>query len=419
MRKDDHPIILDVDSPAYGGISIGRWGSKIVFVKGALPSETVEVKIEAEKKDYYIASVVQIHKASPYRISPTCQYFTSCGGCHLQYLSYGQQISLKEAVLADCLKRIASIDIPISPSIFSNSPWGYRRRGQFKVSFTGIGFHREKTREIIPIYGCPLVVDEINACLGKLGSMMEDFPKLFHGITEIQLTCGDGVIGLIKTKNGQIHDMPLLRELLPKSGLAGAVVQQKDSYKMCYGRRNITLALHNLRYVVSPMTFFQSHWALNQIVVQLVKDSLQPLKGLRILDLYAGAGNFSLPLASDAEEVIAVEENAYAIDDAMRNAKINSIKNCRFIRSSAEHLVPASPVNIVIVDPPRAGLTKKAIDTICDLMPERIVYLSCHPATFARDLKRFLVTYDIESVRMIDFFSQTYHIEAIAFLRAK
>lgn len=419
MRKDDPPIILDVDSPAYGGISLGRWRSKIVLIKGALPSETVEVKIEAEKKDYYIASVVQIHTPSPDRIAPTCEYFTSCGGCHLQYLSYREQISLKEAVLADCLKRIASIEIPLSPSIFSNSPWGYRRRGQFKVSFDGIGFHREKTREVIPIYRCPLVVDEINACLGKLTLMMEDDPKLFQGITEIQLTGCDGVIGLIKTKDGQIHDTPLLRELLRKSGIVGAVVKQKGSYKMCYGRRYTTLALHNLNYVVSPMTFLQSHWELNQTVVQLVKDTLQPLKGQRILDLYAGAGNFSLPLASHAEEVIAVEENAYAIDDGMRNAKINSLKNCRFIRSSAEHLVVTSSANIVIVDPPRSGLTKKAIDTICDLMPERIVYLSCHPATFARDLKRFLVTYDIESVRMIDFFSQTYHIEAIAFLRVK
>ncbi|MBI3592517.1 MAG: class I SAM-dependent RNA methyltransferase, partial [Nitrospirae bacterium] len=177
--------------------------------------------------------------------------------------------------------------------------------------------------------------------------------------------------------------------------------------------------LENLKYTISPMSFFQSHWKLNQAVVKFVKDNLQPLRGCRVLDLYSGAGNFSLPVAIDADEVIAVEENPHAIKDGKRNLEINNIRNCRFIRSSAENINIRGDIDILIVDPPRLGLTNRAIDKILAKTPERIAYISCNPATLGRDLKKFLTKYELESVRMIDFFPQTYHTESLTFLRLR
>jgi 23S rRNA (uracil1939-C5)-methyltransferase len=167
---------------------------------------------------------------------------------------------------------------------------------------------------------------------------------------------------------------------------------------------------------VSPEGFFQSNWKLNLSLVDIIKSSLQPLKDKKILDLYAGAGNFSLPLAKDAR-VIAVEENRAAIKDGTRNLKINKIRNCKFIRSSSENFQVKDHIDIVIIDPPRMGLTKKAMGNVLSVLPESIVYISCNPATFARDLKILLSKYEVESLRMIDFFPQTYHIETLAFLK--
>ncbi len=147
-----------------------------------------------------------------------------------------------------------------------------------------------------------------------------------------------------------------------------------------------------------------------------MKETLQPLKDKKILDLYAGAGNFSLPLAKDAR-VIAVEESRAAIKDGTRNLKINKIRNCKFIRSTSENFQAKDHIDIVIIDPPRPGLAKRAMSNVLSLLPERIVYISCNPATFARDLKILLAKYEVESLRMADFFPQTYHIETLAFLR--
>jgi 23S rRNA (uracil1939-C5)-methyltransferase len=143
------------------------------------------------------------------------------------------------------------------------------------------------------------------------------------------------------------------------------------------------------------------------------------LQGKKIIDLYSGAGNFALPLALDAKEVIAIEDSASAINDGKRNAKLNSINNCRFRKCEAEQLDEVGACDVLVLDPPRAGLTNRVINKILALEPERIVYISCNPSTFARDLKKLLVKYEAESLRLIDFFPQTYHIESVCFLRLR
>jgi 23S rRNA (uracil1939-C5)-methyltransferase len=148
-------------------------------------------------------------------------------------------------------------------------------------------------------------------------------------------------------------------------------------------------------------------------------DALQPLEGKIVLDLYAGAGNFSLPLAMHAASVTAVEENPGAVEDGKRNLKLNGIKNCRFIRSNVDSLRISEPVDILVVDPPRQGIGDFAIGRIFDIAPERVAYISCDPASFSRDIKKLIERYEVESVCMIDFFPQTYHIESMAFLRLR
>ncbi|WP_333654557.1 class I SAM-dependent RNA methyltransferase [Dissulfurispira sp.] len=418
MKAENKVITLKAELPAYGGLSIGKWKGKVVFIKNTIPGETIEAKLEEERKDYYTASTTKILEPSPDRIEPNCKFFGLCGGCQSQHISYQGQIKLKEEILKDSLKRIGKIDIELSKPLIYDNPWHYRYRGQFKVSHEKVGFYREKTREVIDIDCCLLMTEEINGYLLKAKDTLRKSGHL-HAVSEVHISYGDGAIALIKTKGKQPAKWPELAPAFLHAGFSGVFIDSGEKRLLKYGNHYITLDLEGLKYTISPMSFFQSHWRLNQAVVRFVKGRLQPLKGKRVLDLYSGAGNFSLPISLDAGEVIAVEENPFAIEDGKRNLQINGIKNCRFIRSSIEGLNIKDSTDIIILDPPRLGLTNAAMDKILDMVTERIVYVSCNPATLARDLKKLLAAYELESIRMIDFFPQTYHIESLAFLRTK
>ncbi|GBD97926.1 MAG TPA: class I SAM-dependent RNA methyltransferase [Nitrospirae bacterium] len=408
-------LILKAARPAFGGLFIGRHEGKVVMIKGALlPDETVEVTIDDEKKDYITASVRKIIEPSPHRIEPACKHFGSCGGCHFQHIPYNLQIQIKEEILMDCLKRLAKIETALSAPLINNNPWNYRLRGQFKACRGKAGFYRENSREIVDIDNCPLMVKEINESFRKAKYLLKGI-----NIREIHITAGDSLIALIKApgfKKSAAQWNRLASGFLD-SGFSGLFVEMKNKKLLRYGDRYTVLPLADLKYTISPMSFFQSNWGLNRRVVSFIKNNLQPLKGKKVLDLYSGAGNFSIPAAGT--EVTAVEGNPFAIEDGKRNLEINNISNCRFIRSPAADFHSEDRFDIVILDPPRAGLSNKGMDKVLTLMPERIVYISCNPSTFARDLRRLTAKYGIESIRMINFFPQTYHIESLAFLNLR
>lgn len=409
----NNSFIIKPSLAAYGGFSIGKWKDKVVLIKGAIPGEEVEASIENEKSDYFIAKTLKVIKQSPDRITPECEYFGVCGGCHYQYISYARQVRLKEEILQDCIKRIAKIETQVSDSIFHEIPWGYRYRGQFKVVDKKIGFYREKTRDIVDIKRCPLMVNEINNCLDAIhDAFLTRGNDLLQHISDIHIACGDVIAFLITAKDMKI-DLKRLAESLPD--MISLSIFCNGKIFSLHGRDYITLNLNGLKYTVSPMSFFQSHWRLNKVVVDFVKKSLQPLEDKKILDLYSGAGNFSIPLAQISKEVIAIEENPYAVIDGKRNIKINQIKNCEFICIPVEN-AHIQKADIIVVDPPRSGLTNKTVEKLLNSSAEKIVYISCNPSTLARDIKKLIKKYEIESLRMIDFFPQTYHIEAICFL---
>ncbi len=407
-------VTIKVEIPAYGGRSISKLNGKIVMIKGAIPGETAEVMLQEEKKDYSIGTAVSIPIPSPDRCMPECGYFGLCGGCQLQYIAYSRQVRLKEEILRDCIKRIAKAETELSPSIVGTSSWNYRLRGQFKISRGRTGFYKEKSREVVDIKFCPLMSAEVNQYLERARSLVGNMTA-----GEVHISFGGGAIALIKTSYPDDIDCGKLSRDFIEAGFSGAVVQMPHRKAIRKGMQYMTLDLDNLSYTVSPLSFFQSNWSLNQAVVGFLKSALQPLKGKRVMDLCSGAGNFSLPLAAAADHVVAVEESAYAVTDGIRNAEINGIKNCIFINSSMDSAVINEDVDTLIADPPRPGLTDRTIDNILRALPGEIAYISCNPTTLARDLKKLFVHYEIESIRMIDFFPQTYHIESLALLVRK
>lgn len=409
------PDAIRAEIPVYGGYVIARDG-KVVFIKGAVPGELVEVSVVERKKDYSTAYVTNVLEPSPFRRQPPCSIFGICGGCHFQFIGYERQMSIKEEIILDTMRRIGGADISLEPSMTGNE-LGYRHRANFKVSSEGdIGFYRDGTRDVVPVEKCLLMNKEINDVLQVLRDVD------LRGIKDIQVISGDTVVLLIK---GDISERAI-QDIMDR-GISGIAFENGDSI----GKDYITLDLNGIKYTVTPWSFFQSNWALNRVVVDAVIKRLSPLDDKKVLDLYAGSGNFSLPIALSAKEVVSVEENSYAVEDGRRNASLNGIKNCIFINASVEEISGGrkkqqiarffgeAACNISILDPPRAGLTQDSLKKLMELQPEKIVYLSCNPATLARDIKKMKERYDIESLRMIDFFPNTYHIEALAFLNLK
>jgi len=396
--------VLKADAAVYGGYVISRDGG-VVFIRGALPGEVVEVSLREKKKDYSVAVVTEVIERSEGRVEPRCPYFGDCGGCQLQFASYEKQVAMKSAVLIDCLHRIGNIDMELTPPLVG-ADFSYRHRAQFKVTKDGrIGFYREGSREVLPIESCPLMAGPINAALARLNAAD------LRGIREVHVTAGDCVLALLK---GVEYGEALAGRFL-EMGFDG-VAFDDGTYA---GKGHAGFDMMGLLYSVSPWSFFQSNWALNTELVGVIRDALMPLEGKRVADLYAGAGNFSLPLAREGAEVQAVEENPHAIKDGQRNVSFNKLRKFRFVKGRAESVRLQGEFDIAVLDPPRPGLTAGAMKRLQELGPERAAYVSCNPSTFARDLKKLSGLYEIESVRMIDLFPNTYHVESLALLRKK
>jgi 23S rRNA (uracil1939-C5)-methyltransferase len=398
-------LILKSLMPAYGGYTIAR-DDKVIFLKGAIPGELVDVEIEERKRNYSVARVINVIEPSEFRTVPQCRVFGICGGCQLQYISYERQLTMKDEILLDSLNRLGSIETALGTAL-SDSQWNYRHKAQFKISKQGEpGFFRQTTREVVTFENCPLMKQEINDIFQKIKEN-----DLAHNLSEMHIALGDTPVALLRGKD---YDESLF-DRFTEIGLSG--IAYNDS--IAYGGAYTGFDMNGLRYTVSPWTFFQSHWSLNRKLLDFLIEKLIPLEGKRVLDLYAGAGNFSIPVSRHAAEVVAVEENEYAVEDGLRNLNLNNIGNCRFIKSSAEKYKINTEYDLIILDPPRPGVASEVIKKILENSPQRIVYISCNPSTFARDLKKLKEKYDVVSVNQIDFFPNTFHIEAVAVLQMR
>src|SRR5208337_2208150 len=239
-------VTIKAEIPAYGGRSIGKLNGKIVMIKGAIPGEMAEVILEEEKKDYSLGTAVSIHNPSPDRCMPECGYFGLCGGCQLQYIACSRQVQLKA-------------EIELSPSIVSAGPWNYRLRGQFKIARGRVGFYREKSREVVDIKACPLMSEEVNQYLARARSLLVNMT-----VGEMHISFGGGAVALLKTSHPDDMDYKKLSRDFLDSGFSGIIVQMPRRKAIRLGMQYLTLDLENLNYTVSPLSFFQSNWSLNQ-----------------------------------------------------------------------------------------------------------------------------------------------------------
>jgi 23S rRNA (uracil1939-C5)-methyltransferase len=391
----------------YGGDALARLpDGRAVFIPYALPDEELLIWLVEEKERYARGEIIEIIKPSPLRIQPRCPHFCDCGGCHYQHISYEEQLKIKESIFIDQLERMGKIiDPPVKEIVPSPMVWNYRNQIQLHISREGeLGFLRHRSDQIVPIQECHLPEDSLNQIWPALS--LEYIP----GLDRITIRSGeegqDTLIVLESSDPKPIEfsvDLPLSAV---HQGPGGEIVLAGDDFTI--------IPIQDIPFVVSSGSFFQVNTPVAELIVNFLLEKLPLNDDSLVLDVYCGVGLFSAFLAPRVGKVIGIESDPKAGEDFLYN--LASHKNVDFYDLPAENVLPFLDLtpDIILLDPPRAGISKTVLDSVVSLNPGLIVYISCDPATLARDSNRFQKQgFVSQESTPFDMFPQTFHIESV------
>jgi 23S rRNA (uracil1939-C5)-methyltransferase len=425
------------------GQAVGRTGGMVVFCFGPLPHERARVRITTVKPKYAVGEMISLTLRSPFRAQPFCPVFGTCGGCQVQHMTYPAQLGWKRDVVKNALQRIGGFnDVPVRDPIGMINPRAYRNKMSLVVDRQGpapqVGFYQQRSHDLVPIAGCPIVMPQLNTHIGRLNdmltepSMTEAFRQTRHIVERTAKATEQTVVTFTTTEpSEELHALaPELKRQLPGAvGITNsydlssqnAIVGRKHA--LMSGQPQIEEQIAGVRYRVSAGSFFQVNVEIVARIFEFMRRGLDVPR--KIVDLYCGAGTFSLYFAKLGSEVLGVEENAQAIAEAQENAGLNELAgSVRFVSGRVEEMVRRGEVRtalrdaqIVFLDPPRKGSDEVTLDAIAQSGVPNIWYLSCDPATLARDLK-FLAAkgYRLSVVQPFDMFPHTGHIETLVTL---
>ncbi len=419
---------LDIEALTLGGSGIGRRDGKAIFVPLTAPGDRILCRIVRDKKRYAEAECVEVLRGAPSRRQPLCPVFGRCGGCQWQHIPYLEQCRWKERLFSDILERQGGIAEPPSLSIVpSPSEWNYRSRMQFKCRLTAdgfvMGFYRRGSHFVVDVPHCPIAESPINDALRLFREWLPQAPSPGE-IPQVDMDMGDD--GRVRAVVHFIGDdaaalRAYLRPRCEVSGLSVFLQQgRKETITRVCGEEDLHLAVGSppQRLAYGPGGFAQVNRSQNRALVDEVVRAAALCGTETVLDLFCGMGNFSLPLARHAARLIGVEGYPPAIATAKRNAAANGIGNAEFHAAAADSFgsFVSGAVDVAVLDPPREG-AYAVVKALSALRPARIVYVSCDPATLARDLVPLVHGgYDLVSTRAFDLFPQTHHIESLSVL---
>ncbi|WP_337403231.1 23S rRNA (uracil(1939)-C(5))-methyltransferase RlmD [Dialister invisus] len=429
------------------GEGIGSVDGFTVFVLGALPGETVTAEIILLKKSYALGKLLSIEQESPFRVVPECPVYENCGGCQLSHLTYEGQLDMKYRRVKDVIERIAGesgkLVRPVLPAVH---PFAYRNKMAVPAGLVkgeaALGCYRQGSHDIIPVSSCAIQKEENNRLLQfarrfieKYGISVYDEKTRKGSLRHVMGRVGDDgkVMVVLVTASetlpeekrwieGIQKELPevisLWHNIQPKPGntILGAKIRH------LWGRETLTASLCGLQFEVSPYSFFQVHKEQAEILYEKALEYADLKGGETVIDAYCGTGTISLCLAKKAKRVIGIEIVKPAIEDAKKNAKKNHMENTEFYAADAGKLMPqlyrqGLVPDVIVMDPVRAGCSEEVLKAAAGMNPKRIVYVSCNPATFARDAKILKSEgYEIKEVQPVDMFPQTMHVEAIVLL---
>jgi 23S rRNA (uracil1939-C5)-methyltransferase len=440
LHPNRHPepfvITLDIESLAYGGDAVSRLeDGRTAFVRGACPGDQVTAEITEDRGRFVRATVREVLAASPDRVGAPCPYFGSCGGCQWQHISYSLQLLSKRQSVVDALVRIGKVtdaDDLVAQTIASPAEYGYRNKAELvpdaHAQRLALGFHKAASGEVVPVDACLLLPKRAQkaprALSGALRYVAGDSPLGISRVTvrvarhtkdlEIAVWTPPGAFprSLSARTLGQALSPTSLVRVMHK-GPAEERSVSKVEVLAGKGQWREKLGVHE--YLVSAPSFFQVNTLAAEQMVGLVLEELDPDGTDRVLDLYAGVGTFTLPLAERAGEVTAVESHGPAVRDLRRNLEVNATWAEVVGGDAAREIGALGYFDLILVDPPRAGVTSAVLDAIAAARPRVLIYVSCDPTTLARDAKSLASAgMRLVSATPVDLFPQTFHVETVA-----
>ncbi len=451
FKKNDS-VTVSVTDMGQDGEGIGKAEGYTLFIKDAVVGDKVRAKVIKAKKNYGYARLMEVLEPSPDRVEPRCSCARQCGGCQIQALSYQRQLQFKEEKVRNVLERIGGFEkISLQPIIGMENPYRYRNKAQFPIGTDRegrpiAGFYAGRTHTIIPQEDCVLGVRENKAILEVILGFMEEFSIPAYREEE-----GSGLVRHVLIRYGfatkeimvcvvingdRLPKAEILAERLADIAGMTSISINKNKQKtnvilgkeveVIWGRPYIEDVLDGVRYQISPLSFYQ----VNPVQTKVLYEKALQYAGLHgtetVWDLYCGIGTISLFLARQAGKVYGVEIVPQAIEDARRNAALNGMENVEFMVGKAEEILPEKyekegvSADVIVVDPPRKGCDPELIHTMLQIRPKRIVYVSCDPATLARDLKLLCAGgYKLQKVQPVDQFPHSVHIENVCLLLRK
>lgn len=387
------------------GRGIGYINNKVTFIDKVVPEDIVEIELTKEKKKYNEAKLIKIINPSPLRIDAKCPYFSKCGGCQFQNITYENTIKYKKEKIVNIFSKHK---ISIFPEVITNiSPYNYRNKITLKVNNYKMGFYINKTHNLVEINKCLLANPAINASI----PLIKRF-NICNGEVTIRCNQNAEILIVINSQDNLNIDTNYLKS---KIKLVGIVVNNKTYY----GENSLFERMNNLLFKISYDSFFQVNPFIASQLFQIIGDNIDSSD--KVLDLYCGVGTLSLMAAKKAQKVLGIEVVPNAIINALFNARINDLNNTQFVINDASTAISKikPDFNKIIVDPPRSGLTKNIIDVLLKIKPDEIIYVSCDPQTLVRDFTLLSSIYEIKKSYILDMFSYTYHIETILILTKK
>lgn len=465
MKKEPKQIDnVTITAMASKGLGIGKVDGKVYFVAGAVPGDTVNVRITTDKKKYAEGEIAELITASEHRTEPVCEHFGTCGGCKWQHIKYSEQLQYKTQIVEDALIRIGKLTIPeVKPITGSRSDYFYRNKLEF--SFTdrrwltqseidggqeydrrGLGFHVPGSfMMVLDVKKCWLQADPSNAIRLAVRdfAIANDFSffniKTQEGLLRTMMirTTSLGEIMVLVMFTSQDDEkiaalLDHLQEKFPHITSLQYVINNKRNDTIYdlptyvhSGKDHIVEQLGDYKFKVNPKSFFQTNSDQARVLYDVAKEFADLKPTDVVYDLYTGVGSIALYVSGLCKNVVGIEQVEAAIEDAKENAELNGVTNCAFYAGDVrmvlkpEFIAANGRPDVVITDPPRAGMHEDVVKTLLELTAPRIVYVSCNPATQARDLELLAAKYDIKKIQPVDMFPQTTHIENVAVLELR
>ena len=447
LKKNDE-IELSITALSSEGSGVGHYEGLAVFVDSAAVGDCLKVHIIKVKSSYAVGKIVKIIKPSKHRITPDCPVYDRCGGCSYRHIRYEQELEVKRQRVEDALRRIGGLDICVDEIISPSDTNGYRNKAQYPIGFdadgkTVIGFYARKSHRIIDCRSCALQPPEFEAILGVIAKWAAESGVSFYDEEKHK-----GLLRHIYLRKGSVTKQTMVclvinGESIPKKEKLIKTLTETDetvcsvvlninrektnvilgeTCKTLYGSDDIEDELCGLKFRISPLSFYQVNPAGAALLYRKAAEMAQLQESDVLLDLYCGAGTIGLSMAKQVKKVVGAEIIEQAIENAKENARLNGIENAEFFCSdaaeiSARLLEKGFKPNVVVLDPPRKGCSREMIETAVKLSPERIVYVSCDPATLARDCKIFgELGYEAKKAVAVDMFPRTVHVETVVLM---